>query len=326
MDFRTPIQIPLFITKINLKNPIMTLGSCFSDVIGEKLNQFKFQVSANPFGVVFNPISLHKLLRQSIDNQLFTQKMLVKNQEIFFHYDFHSEINAKKEEALEQKIGNLLKQSNYFLKKAEYLIITYGTAWVYQLIDNQTIVNNCHKQNAQLFTKKLLNVEEIMLDFSELYSLLKAHFPQLKIILTVSPVRHLKDTLPLNNVSKAVLRYVCHQITTQFPEIYYFPSYEIMLDDLRDYRFYKADMIHPNEIAEEYIWQQFTSHLLDENTQKFIQDWGKIRQAINHRPFQPQSEAHQKFLKNTLNELEKLSTQVDVSQEIKWVKNQIITI
>jgi hypothetical protein len=324
MEFRTPISFDTSWQKISLNKPIFTLGSCFSDVIGEKLQQHKFQVLTNPFGVVFNPISLHKLIRQSIDNQMFNQELLIENQQRFFHYDFHSEVNAGVGEELIRKIQNLLKQSHNFLQQTQYLIITYGTAFVYQLLDNQLIVNNCHKQSAKLFQKRLLSTEEIVIDFAQMYEIIKVNFPQINILLTVSPVRHIKDTLPLNSVSKAILRYACHQIITQFPEIYYFPSYEIMMDDLRDYRFYKADMIHPNEMAEEYIWRQFTQQLLDDNTQKFIQNWQKIRQALNHRPFHPQSIAHQKFLQNTLNELERLAQQVDVKQEINFIHNQII--
>jgi hypothetical protein len=202
--------------------------------------------------------------------------------------------------------------------------MTYGTAWVYQLKDNGEIVANCHKVPANQFSKSLLSHLAITESFDEFYLTLKKINPAIQIILTVSPVRHLKDKLALNSVSKSVLRLACHTISSSHDDVHYFPAYEIMLDDLRDYRFYKADLIHPSDVAEEYIWEQFITCYADEHLRQFIQDWKAILAALAHRSFHSNTVAHQQFLKNTLEKLQAFKTLVDVEPEIALIKSQQI--
>ncbi len=173
------------------------------------------------------------------------------------------------------------------LQESDWLIITYGTSWVYRHKDNGSIVANCHKQPASWFMKELLNVDEIVSSFEQLMAALKVFNPDLKVILTISPVRYTKDTLEGNSVSKSVLRVACENILRAQPDVYYFPAFEIMMDDLRDYRFYKADMIHPSEVAEDYIWEKFAASWFDDQLLAFVSSWKQILQALQHRAFHP---------------------------------------
>jgi hypothetical protein len=203
-------------------------------------------------------------------------------------------------------------------------MITYGTAWVYQRQDTGEIVSNCHKMPAAAFAKSLLTQKQILASFDAFYRHLKAMNPVIKLVLTVSPVRHLKDTLALNSVSKSLLRLCCHTITEQYPGVDYFPAYEIMMDDLRDYRFYKSDMIHPSADAEDYIWERFLECYASASLREFIAKWQVIQSALKHKPFHPGSSGHQIFLQQTVQQLEALSHLVDVEKERRILLAQIV--
>jgi hypothetical protein len=209
------------------------------------------------------------------------------------------------------------------LASADVLLLTLGTAFIYRLKETGSIVANCHKAPANLFSKELLTVSEVTTSLVSLYTMLKAIRPHLQIILTLSPVRHIKDGIPENQVSKSVLRVACHEASLQCNQLSYFPAYECMLDDLRDYRFYKKDMIHPSEVAEEYIWEKFVTAYLDEATRIFLKDWDSIIKALAHKPFQPKSAAHQTFLRKTRDKLINLSRLVDVSSELQQVEKEM---
>ena len=322
--FRTKIQPESSIVKINLKDKILIAGSCFSDSIGKQLTESKFIVLPNPFGVSFNPHSIHKVLRYALHNQVVPDHTYLTNQELVANYDFHSSFSAMKKSEVEKSLKEVIGASHYFLKDASWIFITYGTTWVYERNDTGEIVSNCHKMPSSGFTKSLLSQKKVLESFDEFYRDLKAFNPTCKIILTVSPVRHIKDTLPLNSVSKSVLRLTCQTISETYTDTFYFPSYEIMLDDLRDYRFYKSDMIHPSEKAEEYIWNKFSECYFNSNTKAFIKLWKPIYTALQHKAFHVTSTAHQSFLKKTLAQLEELSKTVNIDKEITFLKSQII--
>jgi hypothetical protein len=220
-------------------------------------------------------------------------------------------------------LKDIAGSSHYQLAGAEWLMITYGTAWVYERKETGEVVANCHKMPNTLFTKSLLSQQAIADSFDAVYKELKKFNPAIKIILTLSPVRHVKDTLELNSVSKSVVRAACHVISGSFADVSYFPAYEIMMDDLRDYRFYKADMIHPTDVAEEYIWEKFSEKYFSVELKLFLSQWKEIQQAINHRPFHPTSVAHQSFLKETLKRLESLKEMVDVEDELTLIKSRL---
>jgi archaellum biogenesis ATPase FlaH len=307
---------------ITLKDKILTTGSCFADQFGNWLLNNKFEVLVNPFGTNYNPISIHKNLTDSItsdlDHQLFTQ-----HQDIWHHFHYHSQWSSDNQKEL---IHSILKQQTLvkeYLSQTNVLMITYGTAWVYIHRNQKKIVANCHKVPAREFDKQLLSVEDIVQSFNEFFSTIKSANKNIRIILTVSPVRHVKDTLQMNSVSKACLRLACHQLASQLPEVEYFPSYEIMIDDLRDYRFYDRDMIHPSEAAVEYISQKFSDQYFNQEVTSFIEKWNSIKQALAHKPYHPASTAHQQFLKDLLQKLNAIK-EVSVTEEIKFVQSQIL--
>ncbi|MDX2305715.1 MAG: GSCFA domain-containing protein [Microscillaceae bacterium] len=326
MNLRTELTLSDFPFAIHHKHQLFCVGSCFADLLGHKFIENKFQVLSNPFGVIFNPISIFDLLLQSLQDQpIPNQKYFVQNQDTWYHYDFHSTLGDAAQELLHEKIIQCFQITHNFLQKTDYLILTLGTAWVYTLADENRIVSNCHKQPSHFFIKKLLTLTEIKESFSTLHQELLRLRPNLKILMTVSPVRHLKDSIPLNSVSKAILRLVAYELCQEYSEsVFYFPAYELLMDDLRDYRFYEADMIHPNEVAEEYIWQKFGESIFLPKTKELLKKWGKLRRAMLHRPFHPQSQAHQGFLKRTLAELEDLRPDLDLTREIAEIKTQII--
>ncbi|WP_424964447.1 GSCFA domain-containing protein [Ekhidna sp.] len=294
------------------------MGSCFSSKIGNKLSQSKFKALSNPFGTIYNPHSIFKLL-----NNEANADDTIESQGVHYHWDTHGEISGLKDQEVVGYFAEKMDECQTCLKHAKWLIITLGTAIVYE-IENEKIVANCHKIPAKHFKKRFLNQKEIIHQFETLHAYLKDINAGIKIIFTVSPVRHIRDGLIENNRSKAILIDSIHQIVNQNENVSYFPSYEMLIDELRDYRFYAEDMIHPSDEATKYIWNQFVDTYCDEETVKFLTEWQQMQSAISHRPFQSRSLAHQSFLKTTLKKLEKLNEKVDVSVEIEQVKRQII--
>lgn len=323
-DFRTSIEKinPEF--NFSLQSKILTLGSCFSDVLGKYLLANKIECMANPFGNVYNIQSIADIIEGILEKSEPNKDAIVQNDGVFFHYNYHSEIRDYSEQKLLDRLEYINNSTKKHLQGANYLILTFGTSWVYEKINTQNIVSNCHKQKASLFNKRLLSEKEQLDIFQNIYLSLKKANPALKLILTVSPVRHIKDTLQLNSVSKSILRSLCYYLTQSLEDVFYFPSYEIMMDDLRDYRFYKSDLIHPNEQAEKYILDIFSETYFDENLKAFIIDWQKIKAGIEHRPFNPKSESHQKFLNNLLTKIQSFEKQIDISKEKEAIQNQII--
>ena len=326
MKFRTEIQPDKSTTPIQLKDPILTIGSCFADAIGKKLQEYKFKILVNPTGATYNPHSIHTQLEYIIHNQPMQEHTFLANNEIHLNYNFNSKVSALDRSKLNEQINEVTGSMHYFLKDARWIIITYGTAWVYVRKDTGEIVANCHKQPAALFDKELFTQKKILDSFDEFHKSLKAFNPNLNIIVTVSPVRHIKDSLSLNSVSKSVLRVACYTLAEQYPDVTYFPAYEIMLDDLRDYRFFESDLIHPSREAEQYIWEKFITAYFDEPTLAFVNSWRGILDDLNHKPFHPSTQTHQAFLHRLLSKLESVKNNVNVTPETQWVKSQITTI
>jgi hypothetical protein len=322
--FRTILKGHVSSHMLSLQSKILTAGSCFADAIGNQLITHKIHTAANPFGTIYNPHSIHKVLSYALYNEVPTDQTFIEYNELHSNFDFHSAFSSSERNILSKRLTDILGTTHYFIKDASTIIITYGTAWVYERKDNGEIVANCHKMPAVDFSKSLLSQKKIIESFDQLYTAFKGFNPNINFILTVSPVRHIKDTLELNNVSKSVLRLACHSITKAHPDVEYFPAYEIMMDDLRDYRFYKSDMIHPTEEAEEYIWESFIERYFDLTTKEFFKQWKKIMSAMEHRPFHPTSKAHQSFLREILESLQELKKVVDVYREEELIKSQLI--
>jgi len=321
--FRTPIPAGVSSHTLGLSDPVLTVGSCFADCMGRRLGATRMPVMANPFGTLYNPHSIHRALAYALAGTTPPPDSYLRQGDVYLNYDFHSELSSLDATDLQNRIATTLAQARGFLANASLLIITYGTAWVYTRNDTGAPVANCHKQPASLFTKSLLSADDIVRNFDALYSELMRFNPRLRILLTVSPVRHIKDTLELNSVSKSMLRVACHLLQAGYDQVSYFPAYEMMMDDLRDYRFYAADMLHPTPEAEDYIWEHFTEQYFSPELKIFAARWKAIRQALEHRPFHPGSQAHQAFLRDILKKLEEMRSVIDVEREIGEVKRQM---
>ncbi|KAA5549572.1 GSCFA domain-containing protein [Adhaeribacter rhizoryzae] len=322
--FRTEINIKPIEQQLGLNARVLTAGSCFAEVMGNKVAGYKVQSLVNPFGTIFNPVSLFKLLATALQPEPEFTGELLERDGYWYAYDLHSSFTAPSRTLLISRIQTQLVQTQEFLKNTDLLILTLGTAVGYIHKASNTLVANCHKVPQQAFEKKLISTATITNAFAPLYASLQALNPNIKILFTVSPVRHLKETLELNSVSKSILRVACQELSEAFAGVQYFPAYELMLDDLRDYRFYKADMLHPTEVAEDYIWQKFSQAYFNQDFQNFAAKWDKIQQALAHKPFQPESAAHQQVLQKLLGQLQALNQQTDCSAEIAQVKSMLI--
>lgn len=322
-SFRTTLTIPRNRHKISLSDQILTIGSCFSDTIGNQLASSKINTSVNPFGIQYNPHSIHKTLSYALSRQPVPNDTFVNRNGLFFNYDFHSDVSSTDLISLQLRLEKQIMEANVFIENAQWVFLTYGTALVYERIDTNDIVSNCHKMPQSLFRKHLLTQKKILDSFGEVYEQLKIANPNIRLILTVSPVRHLKETIEMNSVSKSILRVACQTITEQHEDVSYFPSYEVMMDDLRDYRFYKADMIHPNEVAEKYIWEKFSDTYFDDALKSFLTKWIDIKSALSHRPFHPNSQDHQNFVRSTIKKLEELKPIVNVDEEIATMTSKL---
>lgn len=307
---------------IRLDQKILTIGSCFAEQFGQWLTTNKFSVLSNPFGTTYNPVSIHNLLFDSLSESI-DPTLFIERNGLWLHHALHSRFAASSRQELITSIQQTQKKVRDFISQLDVLILTYGTAWVYELPVANKLVSNCHKVPGTYFTKRLLSVQEITVSFDRLIGKLKTIRPNIRIISTVSPVRHLKDTAEFNNVSKSVLRLACHELQ-QLGLIEYFPAYEIMMDDLRDYRFYERDMIHPSAEARDYINQKFSDRYFTADTLKLISTLSEVQKALAHKPFQIASAAHQNFLKDTLRKLESIQQQVYVGDEINQVRAQLI--
>ena len=322
--FRTEITSPPSISKISIGQPILCLGSCFADVIGHWLIRYKFDSLVNPFGVIYNPCSLIKLLEYSLSNRSPDEASYTKNQGIYYNYELHSMFSDKHLQTLQKSISETITLAANYLEKSQWIIFTFGTAFIHRLKASKELVANCHKMPADYFKQELLTIDQIVAAFDQFLNQLQQKNLNPKIIITVSPVRHLKSGLVNNNLSKATLRLAAQNLMEKHDQINYFPSYEIMMDDLRDYRYYEKDLVHPNEIAHDYIWKQFSQVYFDNETKAFINDWDRIIAALQHKPFHPESDNHQSFLKKTLTHLDSLKGQVDVSEELDLIQKQLL--
>ena len=323
-EFRTEIIVTPATRPLDIKSGILTQGSCFADAIGSRLASHKMKALVNPFGVIYNPESIHQVLAYSIFNEPLPQHTYLYHHEVYLNYNVHSEFSSLAKDELASRLTNTIGSTHYFLKDADWLLLTYGTAWVYQRKETGEVVANCHKLPSATFTKSLMNVDAVTSSFKSLFNQLKNFNPKIKIILTVSPVRHLKDTLELNSVSKSILRVACHHLSTQYDDVEYFPAFEMMMDDLRDYRFYKADMLHPTAEAEDYIWGKFMERYFSPELRQFVMKWKVVLAALRHKPFHPQTALHQQFLRDLLDKLEELEPWVNLDSEKSQIKRQLI--
>lgn len=297
MEFRT--QIPLgkqANSLIDYKSKILLLGSCFSENIGSKFEYYKFQNTINPFGILFHPKAIATFLERVVHQKLYSEDDLIFQNERFHCFDAHSSLSSSNKDELVSNLNSVLKLTHQQLTESTHLIITLGTAWVYRHTERNQTVANCHKIPQKEFDKQILSTQEITDCLQNIEQLVKKVNPSIKLIYTVSPVRHIKDGFVENQQSKAHLLAAIHQELKRC-NASYFPSYEIMMDDLRDYRFYATDMVHPNQVAINYIWEQFKGVWLDSSVNDTMKQVSVIQNGLAHKPFNSRSEQHQQFLK-----------------------------
>lgn len=282
----------------------MLFGSCFAENMGEKFQYFKFQTAVNPFGIIFNPISILKLFERCVLKDYFTEDDVFNHNELWNSFEVHSALSNTNKTLYLNHLNQIIDDTNQRMTSMTHCIITLGTSWVYEHIDNNNVVANCHKVPQKSFLKRLLSIDEITESHNQINQLVKQINPDCVIIYTISPVRHTKDGFFENNVSKAHLFAGLHQHLSSSNQLdNYFPSYEIIMDELRDYRFFEADMIHPNRFAIDYIWEKLISCFMNSQTISLMNDIEKIKTAKSHRPFNPNSKSHQEFLKNLDNQI-----------------------
>jgi hypothetical protein len=305
--FHTRVEIRESGIKIDHHTKCLLAGSCFSDYIGKIMADYKFPVLLNPFGTLFNPSSIAADVRLLIRNKELTKNDLYfyDNQWISFsHYTGFS--GSDPAECL-AKMNKGISEGSSWLQKADFLILTFGTAWVYRFNETGSIVANCHKLPQSFFKKEMIKPGEIFSDCRELFNELRSFNPRLKVIFTLSPVRHWSDGAVNNQLSKSTLHYAIQQIVKEFENALYFPAYEIFMDELRDYRFYASDMLHPSETGTRYVWERFCETWVSDESIKIMAELEPVIKALNHRPINPDSEAHKKFLEITKNKIHELS-------------------
>lgn len=301
VQFRTEIRIPKNQNPIDYNSKIVSLGSCFAENMGEKFEYFKFQNAVNPFGIIFNPVSIENSISRIVHQKYFTEADLFFHNERWHCYEVHSELSHPDKEAFLHNLNQILEATHNQITNASHIIITYGTSWVYKLKASNAIVANCHKVPQNQFEKEILSVEVIQKSIQNTIVLIQKANPNCNVIFTVSPVRHIKDGFVENSVSKSnLLTAIYQQLQTEHCKLNteYFPSYEIMMDELRDYRFYAEDMLHPNQVAIDYIWERFFQTQITETIYPIMEEVCAIQKGLAHRPFNPNSERHQLFLAN----------------------------
>lgn len=312
MDFRTQIPIQKNNFPINYNSKIVSLGSCFAENIGDKFEYFKFQNKVNPFGIIFNPVSIEKIIRKAIIHEAFSENDVFFHNDLWHCFDVHSELSSPDKAEFIQSLNQIANATHQQITEATHVIITLGTAWVYRNIETEDIVANCHKVPQKQFTKELLSVERIEQSLKVIIDLIAEANKEVNIIFTVSPVRHIKDGFVENQQSKSHLITALHQVLASGSHSQissYFPSYEIMIDELRDYRFYAEDMLHPNQTAIDYIWKRFVETTISEDAFTTMDEVDSIQKSLQHRPFNPNSDSHQKFLVHLNQKINKLAIQ-----------------
>lgn len=283
---------------IDYNSKVLLLGSCFVENIGQKLEYYKFQNSHNPLGILFHPLAIENLLTNAINEKEYKEEDLFFHNEQWHCFEAHSKLSSTSKEDLLINLNEQIKLVNQKIHESTHVIITLGTAWVYRNLELDEVVANCHKVPQKQFVKELMSVGDISETLQAIIHLIKDVNPKVTILFTLSPVRHLKDGFVENTQSKAHLLTAIHQVVEPRKRVHYFPSFEIMMDELRDYRFYNEDLLHPNQTAVNYIWEKFQYGWISENALKTMEEIETIQKGLLHKPFNANSEAHKLFLQN----------------------------
>jgi hypothetical protein len=325
MKLRTEISLGKSAFEVNHESKILLIGSCFSENIGNLLKSQKFETLINPLGISYNPISVSNLLERYSN---FRDNEFIEGDGYFFNFQLHSKFNSVQKKTAISKSNKALKQQKEFLKESDTVFISYGSAWVHELTKTQETVNNCHKQPKRNFRRRLLSVKEINKSIKNTIAYLnRISKKEIHIVFTVSPIRHTKDGIHENQLSKSTLQLAIHEVCQEHNNCSYFPSYEIMMDDLRDYRFYEPDLIHPNKVAIEYIWEKISEAYFSKTTKSLNSKIQGFKASVTHRPFNIESDQHQTFLKKLIQQLSDFQNQEKIyfQEEIESLEKQLIS-
>ena len=298
MDFRT--VVPLKRQRhhlIDYHSKLFLVGSCFSDNIGQKFKDFYFRSTVNPLGILFHPLAIERYITRAVNHCPFESEDLIINNDLYNSFEAHSQFNGLDSDVVLANLNEVLDLTHSALLESTHIIITLGTSWVYRHIETDQVVANCHKIPQKKFLKELLSVGEVVNILEAIIELINSLNPNAKFIFTVSPVRHVKDGFIENNRSKAHLISVVHEVVENLKGTFYFPSYELLMDELRDYRFYATDMIHPSRQAVDFIWDQFIKIWLTDEAKDTYKDIEAYKKGLEHKPFNPSSIQHKEFLR-----------------------------
>ena len=325
MKFRTEITPSPLRRPIGWQERILAVGSCFAEEIARRLAASKFHIVINPSGVLFNPASIARAMERWSREELFDREEVrcsVVDGQRWFHYDLHGSFSEASPEALLRRAESALRAGSQALREADRVLVTFGTAWVYELRETGCVVANCHRQPRDLFTRRRLSVEEIVAQWS---LLIEGPLRGKQVLMTLSPIRHLADGAEENSLSKATLRLAIAELCDRFPEVEYFPAYELLMDDLRDYRFYGEDLVHPSSQAADYVWEKFAEAALDPALREALPRLEEIRKAMAHRPLHPESEAYRAFCSAALRKVLSLEEiyRIDLSEEKAFFAEKI---
>lgn len=298
--------------QLNYPSRHLLLGSCFSQNIGAKLEKARFNCALNPFGILYHPLVIVRVVDRLIANRKYSAKDLLFQNERYISFDHHGKFNNDNEEKIIENINTHFELGRKYLMESDYIYITWGSAFAYTYHGkNDLIVSNCHKIPASAFSRIKSQPNDIIDKYTDLFEKIHTYNPQAKIILSVSPVKHLKDGLVENNRSKATLLLAAEELSNNFDYVYYYPAFELVQDDLRDYRFYANDMAHPSDEAIAYIWQHFMDGVFSIKAKDIYKKVNSLQQAINHRPLHPDLIAYPKFVKKTLARMRKMEKEFD---------------
>lgn len=323
MDFQLPISLGSLPQPIKYGDKLLLTGSCFTEHIGDALRDWKFNVLQNPNGILFDAASVASSLISYIEPRLYTAEDLVFLNELWQSWQHHSVFSGVDRDAVLRSINDSQQRAHAFLKEADWLMITLGSAFSYRLADGAKAVANCHRAPGKVFVKHLMTIEEIQTALDGCLYQLRYFNPTLKIIFTVSPVRHLRDGVVENNRSKARLLESVHHLVGKFDRLYYFPAYELVIDVLRDYRFYDIDMVHPNYPATQFVLEKFTEYGIETAARPLMEELRKLVTARRHRPLHPATEAHARFRREQYDKAAELVRRfpfLDLSQELNYFK------
>ncbi|WP_226064409.1 GSCFA domain-containing protein [Kaistella polysaccharea] len=308
MKFRTEVEIPNSVHKIEIEDYLFSMGSCFSTEMSDLLQTGQMQTLNNPFDTLFNPFSINTAVKRLHNAQFYEEVDLISFNEEVISLDHHSSFNSRFLHQTLEKINSQIELGNQFLQNSNWIVITYGTSFIYEFLPKKKLVANCHKIPGKYFEKRLLTHLELTDSIYEtIVNLKDIAKPNVQILFTVSPVRHTKDGFAENNLSKSKLITALHEILPQFENCHYLPVYEILMDDLRDYRFYKEDLIHPSNQAIMYIWEKFGNAYFSDETMDFIEENLKIAKSLDHKTADEKNPKYQEFL-------EKLKARISVQQ------------